>query len=237
MPPDTAHPSQPWASDRDLSHFLLRACHDLKTAVRAIRTSAELLNRNGLPDNSAAARHLDFIADGARRIDLLTDGLTGYSIALQIDRSSFQRIGMNVILRNALARLDSELREQGAEIVAGDLPRIFGNTDRLGQVFEILLRNALLHRSERKPRIDVSAERQGNEWLFAVRDNGEGIETAWLERIFEPFERMRGGENEGSGLGLPICRVIVERHGGKLWARSTPGEGSAFFFSLPAEED
>lgn len=236
MPPDTAR-SRPWASDRDLSHFLLRACHDLKSAVRAIRTSAELLGRDAPQSKAGTAKTLGFITDGARQIELLTDGLANYSVALQIERESFQRIGMSVALRTALARLDNELRAQRAEVSADDLPRVFGNPDRLAEVFGILLRNALRHRSEREPRIHISAERQGADWHFAVRDNGAGIEPAWLDRVFEPFERMRGGENEGVGLGLPICQAIVERHGGKLWAQSTPGEGSTFFFSVPAADD
>jgi light-regulated signal transduction histidine kinase (bacteriophytochrome) len=222
-------------SDRDLSAFLLRACHDLRGSLRAIRANAELLQRDGAAAETADfERRLGFIVDGARRIDLLTDGLSGYSIALQIEEASFQFTRMDAQLRTALAKLDKELREQGAEVTYGELPGVLGNPDRLAQIFETLLRNALRHRGQSSARIHVSAEKQGEEWLFAVRDNGPGIDAAYLERIFRPFERLNPTEHEGVGMGLAICRAIVERHGGRLWAESTPGTGSTFLFTLPA---
>ncbi len=232
---EPARDDDPWTSDRNLSEFLLRACHDLKSSLRAVRAHAELLGMKGRePDKPGFEKHLGFIVDGARKIDLLVEGLASYSIALQIEESSFQSIRMDIPLRTALARLDGELRGQNAEVTSGELPRVRGNPDRLAQIFEILLRNAVRHRAERSPCVHITAESQTEEWLFAVRDNGPGIEPRWLERIFKPFERLHGKETEGVGLGLAICRAIVERHGGKLWAESTPGTGSTFFFSLPA---
>ncbi len=124
-------------------------------------------------------------------------------------------------------------------MTCGELPRVFGNPDRLAQVFENLLRNAVRHRGESAPHIHVQAEKQAaadgqEEWLFAIRDNGPGIEAAYLERIFKPFERLSAEKPEAPGMGLAICRAIVERHGGKLWVESTPGSGSTFFFTLAA---
>lgn len=177
--------------------------------------------------------HLGFIADGARRIDLLTDGLSGYSLALQIDEASFQPTRMELAVRTARAKLDKELRNDGAEVTSGALPIVFGNLDRLAQVFEILLRNALHYRAERAPRIQISVEQQNEEWLFAVRDNGRGIEADYLERVFQPFERLQTGNPGGAGMGLAICRVIVERHGGRIRVESELGIGSTFFFTLP----
>ncbi len=231
-------------SDRDLSEFLLRACHDLRSSARAIRAQAELLQRDG----QDFERRLEFVVEGARRIDLLTDGLSGYSIALKIEEGSFQFIPLDAILRTALARVDKELREHGAEVTCGELPRVFGNPDRLAQVFENLLRNAVRHGRESGSQIEVQAEKREEEWLIAVRDNGPGIDAACLERIFKPFERLRPEKPKGPGMGLAICRAIVERHGGKLWAESTlgttlgtasgttPGTGSTFFFTIPAVE-
>jgi signal transduction histidine kinase len=224
--------------DRDLSEFLQRACHDLKSALRAIRAQAELLQRDARPaENSDLERRLGFIVDGARKIDSLTDGLSGYSIALQIEEASFQPARMDVILRTALARTDREMQERGAEVTSSELPQVYGNPDRLVQVFEILLHNALRHCGQSSPRIHITAEKRADEWLFAVRDNGPGIEAAYLERIFKPFERLHGEKPEGPGMGLAICRAIVERHGGKLWAESTPGTGSTFLFTIPAIDD
>jgi len=224
-----------WTSDRDLSEFLLRACHDLRSSMRAIRAQAELLQRDG----QDFERRLGFIVDGARRIDSLTDGLSSYSIALKIDDALFQFTPLDAILRTALAKVDDELRKHGAEVTCGELPQVSGNPDRLAQVFENLLRNAVRHRGENAPRIHIDAEKQAaadrqKEWLIAVRDNGPGVDAAYLERIFKPFERLRPERAEGPGMGLTICRAIVERHGGKLWAESTPGIGSTFLFTIPA---
>jgi signal transduction histidine kinase len=227
-------------SDRDLSEFLLRACHDLRSSLRAIRAHAELVQKGvHADDTSGLDRNFAFIANGARRIELLTDGLSGYSIALQIEEASFQPARMDAMLRTALARIDRELQELGAEVTCGELPQVSGKPDRLVQVFEILLDNALRHCGQSPPRIHISAEKQviaekqAEEWLFAVRDNGPGIEAAYLERVFKPFERLHATERDGAGMGLAICRAIVERHGGRLWAESTPGTGSTFLFTLP----
>jgi light-regulated signal transduction histidine kinase (bacteriophytochrome) len=222
-------------SDQDLSRFLLRACHDLRSSLRAIRVHTELLQREAATGVSAFDQHLGFIVDGTRRIDLLTEGLSGYSLALQIDETSFQPIRMELAVRTALAKLDNELRNQGAEVTSGALPVVSGNLDRLAQVFDILLRNALRYRTERPPRIHIGAEKQENEWLVSVRDDGPGIEADYLQRVFQPFERLQAGNTEGEGMGLTICRAIVERHGGRIRVESEPGAGSTFLFTLPAE--
>jgi light-regulated signal transduction histidine kinase (bacteriophytochrome) len=221
-------------SDEDLSRFLLRACHDLRSSLRAIRVHTELLQRAAPTGISEFDQHLGFILDGTRRIDLLTDGLSVYSLALQIDEASFQPTRLELVVRTALAKLDKELRNGGGEVTTGALPVVSGNLDRLVQVFEILLRNALRYRAERPPRIHISAEKQNNEWLLAVRDNGPGIEAGYLQRVFQPFERLQAGNTEGVGMGLTICRAIVERHGGSIRVESEPGAGSTFLFTLPA---
>lgn len=224
-------------SDRDLSELLLRACHDLRSSLRAIRAHTELVQK-GVPAEEASDldQNFAFIADGVRRIELLADGLSRYSIALQIEEESFQPTRMDVLFRTALARIDQEAQKPGAEVTCGELPQVSGKPDRLAQVFEILLHNALRHCGESTPRIHVTAEKQGGEWLFAVRDNGPGIEAAYLERIFKPFERLHATERDGAGMGLAICRAIVERHGGRLWVESTPGTGSTFLFTLPVAD-
>jgi len=228
-------------SDGDLSEFLLRACHDLRSSLRAIRAHAELVQKGVHADEASGLdRNFAFIATGARRIESLADGLSGYSIALQIEETTFQPARMDVMLRTALARIDREMQERGAEVTSSELPQVSGKPDRLVQVFEILLHNALRHCGQSLPRIhitaakQVTADKQGEEWLFAVRDNGPGIDAAYLERVFKPFERLHAGKAESVGMGLAICRAIVERHGGRLWAESTPGTGSTFLFTLPA---
>jgi len=222
-------------SDRELSEFLLRACHDLRSATRAVRTHSELLLKDTAGDSAPVqlGERLGFIIEGSRKIDGLLDGLVQYSLALQTDPASFQPTRADVLLRVVLARLDKERRAADAEVEYGALPEVNANPDRLTQVFENLLRNALMHRGAAPPRIRVSAEQQSAEWLLTVRDNGPGIEAESLERVFTPFERLGGAKARGAGLGLAICREIVERHGGKIWAESPPQGGAAFYFTLP----
>jgi two-component system, chemotaxis family, sensor kinase Cph1 len=223
-------------ADRGVSELLLRACHDLRSPLRSIRANAELLLRDGTTgETSDFEKRLGFIADGAKRMELLADGLASYSLALEIERGTFQSIAMDVLLRGALARLEKELRDAGAKISYDSLPRVVGNADRLMQVLENLLRNAIRHGAKKSPVIQIGAEKRADEWCIAVCDNGPGVEAAYLESIFRPFERLNGSESPGAGLGLTICQAIVERHGGRIWAESNIGSGSTFLFTLPAE--
>jgi len=228
---------QPAAAQPVLSEFLLRLCHDLRSPLRAIRAHTELLVKDWpAPRDATLEERLRFITSGADTIELLLSGLASYSLALGIDQGSFQQAQMEVLLRLVVAKLRKELREAEAEVTYDTLPRVTGNPDRLSQLLEILLLNGVRHRGKEPPRIHVSAERQGADWVFAVRDNGPGIESAYLERVFKPFERLRGKELPGPGLGLAIARLIAERHGGKMWAESRPGSGATFLFTLPAGE-
>jgi light-regulated signal transduction histidine kinase (bacteriophytochrome) len=231
---DASH--DPKATDRGISEFLLRACHDLRNPLRSIRTQAELLLRaNRTAETSESEERLAFIVDGAKRIELLAEGLVNYSMALEIEQGAFQHTRIDVLLRAVLARLDTEVRDTGAKVSYGELPRILGNPDRLMQVFENLLRNAIRYGGQEPPIIHITAEKQTGVWLFAVRDNGLGVEASYLESIFRPFERLNRAKSTGPGLGLTICRAIIERHGGRIWAESNAGAGSIFFFTLPAE--
>ncbi len=224
-------------SDRELSEFLLRACHDLRTPARAVLSHSELFAKDArIAADHDAERRLGFIVEGARRIDLLLDALAAYSVALQTEPSSFQLVRMDVVLRLALAKLDPELRASEGEVEYGELPAVTGNPDRLMQVFECLLRNAVDHRGRMAPRIRIDAARHPDGWVFTVRDNGPGVDAASLETIFLPFERAPSKELARAGMGLAICRAIVERHGGRAWAESQPGNGAAVCFTLPASD-
>lgn len=225
-------------TDREFSDFLLRLCHDLETPLRAVRAHAELLRKSlGEVQPEGPPQSLTFVGDGVRRIDLLSQGLSGYALALRIDDGAFRPAPMDVLLRAALARLHQEVRANQAEVTYNGLPRLAGDPDRLVQLFEHLLSNALRHRGPEAPRIHISAEKREAAWLFSVRDNGPGLEAGFLERIFLPFERLRGNKMTGPGMGLATCRAIVERHGGRIWAESAPGQGSTFFFTIPATEE
>ena len=221
-------------TEGELSEFLLRACHDLRGPLRAVRTYSELILKESIRRGADIQEMLGFIANGSVQVGLLIDGLTDYSLALQTDPLKFQPVPMDVILRAVLAKIANALRESRAEVAYGPLPRIRGNADRLMQLFEYLIDRALRHRGPEDPRIRISAESRDDGWLFQVWNNGPQIEAEFAENIFQPFERLDGKERPGPGLA--VCRVIVERHGGKIWAESPPGGGCLFCFTLPAEE-
>jgi light-regulated signal transduction histidine kinase (bacteriophytochrome) len=224
-------------TDLAVSEFLLRACHDLRSSTRTVRIYSELLVKDADGAyNSTFQERLAYVAEGARKIESLLDGLTKYSLALQTDASSFQSTATDVLLRSVLMKLDKELRDCAGKVTYDELPRVTGDPDRLMQVFENVIRNSLSHRGESTPQIHIESCLRGADWVFAVRDNGPGVEDAALERIFRPFERLKGGRT-GAGLGLTISRAIVERHGGRMWAESEPGSGATIFFSLPKEVD
>ncbi|MGO4883695.1 MAG: sensor histidine kinase [Bryobacteraceae bacterium] len=225
-------PPQNLTDDHRVSELLLRACHDLRTPLRSVLAHAELVAKRG-SEQPIPAENLDFIIDGARRVETLVSALSRYAAALQLDAAQFQSLPLAVLLRSVLAKLDKELRENAATVTYGDLPRVTGSPDRLMEVFENLLRNAIHYRGAAAPKIHITGEECGGFWKVAVRDNGAGMHAAYLEKIFQPFERLDSNKSHGAGLGLAICRTIVERHGGTIWAESEEGNGSIFYFTLP----
>jgi signal transduction histidine kinase len=198
-----------------------------------MRTHAELFLRDPEPTTDLPQR-LGFMVDGAKKLDQLVDALSSFAIALRIDAGSFQSTPMSVMLRTVLAKLDEERRACSGEVTHSDLPRVWGNPDRLVELLLRLVRHALQQRGPAAPRIHIAAEEQGEIWRFAVSDNGPGMEAASLEGIFKPFARVHTGAHAATGLDLAICKAIVERHGGSIWAESKSGAGTTFFFTLPA---
>ena len=221
----------------ELSDFLLRACHDLRAPVRAIRAHGELISKDGAGTSPEALHErLNFIVQGAKRIELLADGVSKYSIAMRISSSEFRPTDLAMVLRAALGRIKREVNESGVEVIYGALPTVMGNGDRLAEVFENLVLNAIRHSGEAHPRIHISAEQRQDAWEICVEDNGRGVDAGYLERIFKPFERLHSKEPDGPGMGLAISREIVERHGGQMWAESRPGKGGVFRFTIPMDD-
>jgi signal transduction histidine kinase len=218
-------------TNREISEFLLRACHDLRTPLRAVRAHTELLQKGIGKPGADLMQPIGFVVDAARKADLLVDGIGAYAVALQIYPKTFHPSQLGVLLRSGLAKLAPALQSEGAEVTYDELPRINGNPDRLIELFEKLIRNALDHRGPDAPRVHVNAARQAEgEWSFSVRDNGPGVEATEIETIFRPFEKLHG---KGAGLGLATCRAIVEAHGGKMWAEPPPEGGLTIRFTLP----
>jgi chemotaxis family two-component system sensor kinase Cph1 len=146
--------------------------------------------------------------------------------------------GCDDSLRRALASLKSLIDETGAVVTSDPLPALSADTTQLGQVFQNLIGNAIKYHSDAPPRIHIGAERRGQEWVFAIRDNGIGFDPKHAERIFTLFQRLHTADQyPGTGIGLAICKKIVERHSGRIWAESERGRGSTFFFSMPATAD
>ncbi|HLK61925.1 MAG TPA: ATP-binding protein [Bryobacteraceae bacterium] len=228
--------SQPRTSGERLEggEFLLRLSHDLRASLRAIRVNAELLAK-GLKTGQTAnfPQYTSVIVADTARIDTLADALAAYSIASQIDPASFVVISAEMLLRKVLSKLAQDLRDAGASVTYGSLPRLRCEPDQIGRLFEQLIRNVLMHRQAAPPKIHIGADQQAGAWVLSVRDNGPGIEAGYLERIFEPFERLRGQQSPGPGLGLTISREIVRRHGGRIWVESQAGSGACFLFTIP----
>src|SRR5262245_46547148 len=212
--------------------FLLKAAHDLRSPIRSVRTGAELLQSPEKRSGDDLNQILSFMMEGAKKLDSLVDGLSGLALALGCNPETFRPVRIDATVRSAIARLAGPIRESGAEVKCSELPAVSGDPDRLVQLFEHLLRNALQHGGKR-PGITIGAERAGDYWLVTVQDNGPGVEPEYLERIFRPFERMRTGPSSGPGLGLAISREIVARHGGEIRAESKAGSGMAVRFTLP----
>jgi hypothetical protein len=172
--------------------------------------------------------------DGAQRLQqMLADLLTYTRVGGQeITRAA---VDCNALLDRVCSDLQIAIQESGARITHDALPTVQADATRLGQVFQNLIGNALKFRGAAPPRVHVSARQEGRRWRFAVRDNGIGVDPKQAERIFQMLQRLHSREYQGTGIGLAICKKIVERHGGRIWVESTPGEGATFYFTLSDE--
>jgi chemotaxis family two-component system sensor kinase Cph1 len=224
--------------DELLQVFLDRAIHDLRASARQIGTSAGLLSESLQkrlePENEPCLRRLQ---DGLADMNLILKGMSRYSVALSAGNYTFRSVNLKTVLGSALARLRERISATGAAVTHQDLPEVTGDADRLTELFEHLISNALTYRAAASPRIDVQANRQQEGWLLTVRDNGIGFEPRYWEQVFAPFYRLHGPEIPGVGLGLTIARRILETHQGRIWIESEKGSGTACFFTLLAADN
>jgi PAS domain S-box-containing protein len=222
-------------SNADLQQFAYVASHDLQEPLRMVGSYAQLLARRyqGRLDKDADD-FIGFILDGVTRMQRLIHDLLSFS-RVGTRGKSFQPTDCNSVLETKLKDLQCAIKESKAVITYDRLPVVQADENQVGQLFQNLIGNAIKFRNKRTPRIHIWAERKGKEWVFAVRDNGIGIDPQYQERIFVIFQRLHTREEySGTGIGLAICKRIVERHGGQIWVESEVGKGSTFFFTLPA---
>jgi light-regulated signal transduction histidine kinase (bacteriophytochrome) len=196
-----------------------------------------LLRRFGPALNDPdAAEFASYITSGVQHMQLLIHDLLTYSKVIHSDAlEPGSEVDLNACLRQVLAMLQETISEPGAAVIAEPLPVVNGDASQFEQVLQNLISNALKYRSAGvPPEVRISAARTGNEWVVAVRDNGIGFDMQYAERIFGLFKRLHKADYPGTGIGLAICKRIVERCRGRMWAVSEPGQGSTFYFSLPA---
>lgn len=224
-------------AEDNLEQYAYLVSHDLQEPLRMVVGFSQLLQRRcgeGMPEQ--AREYLELTAGSAQRMSqMLADLLT----LSRVGRAPVGRepADLEAVFAKARGRLAPVIEQSGAELSVQPLPTVAGDAALLAQVFQCLLDNALKYRGEAPPRIDVGARRQGQAWEIAVGDQGIGLEPKFAERIFQPFQRLHTqNEYPGTGMGLTIARRIVERHGGRMWVESKPGEGAIFRFTLPACE-
>jgi PAS domain S-box-containing protein len=221
-------------SNTELQHFAYVASHDLQEPLRMVASYVQLLARRyqGKLD-SDADEFIAFAIDGATRMQALINALLTYS-RVGTQAKEFGPTDCDAVLDTILAGLKAAIEDSSAVITRDPLPMLMGDGTQLGQLFQNLIGNGIKFRGAVAPQIHISSRRNGKGWIFSVRDHGIGIDSRYAERIFVMFQRLHAkGEYPGTGIGLAICKKIVERHGGKIWVESRPGDGSTFYFTIP----
>ena len=222
-------------SNDELQRFAYTVSHDLQEPLRTVRSYAELLSRrySGQLDQDAT-EFLHFMMDGAGRMTQLLKDLLLYSQAGRPDRTAPEPTQSSAMLQWALMNVDRLVKDSGATVTFDPLPMVHADQTQLSQVFQNLLGNSIKYRSEEPPQIHVSARRLDQMYEFSISDNGIGVDPSHHERIFGVFKRLHGKDVPGTGIGLAICRKIIESHGGRIWIESEAGRGAIFKFTLPA---
>jgi PAS domain S-box-containing protein len=222
-------------SNRELEEFAYISSHDLQEPLRQIANFSEMLAKDYKERlDERAVRYFGYITVGARRMQALINDVLSFS---RLGQGEVPQTTTSVedVLKATLKDLHTLIRESGAEISYDSLPSLKVNPNQMGLLLQNLIANSLKFRDENSPMIHLSARLEGGEWVISIRDNGIGFDPQYAEAIFKVFKRMHSQEEyPGTGIGLAICKKIVERHGGRIWAESQPGHGATFYFTIPA---
>lgn len=220
-------------SNMDLQQFAYVASHDLQEPLRMVSSFTQLLQKRYYDKiDNEANEYINFAVDGSKRMYDLLNGLLTFS-RIQTRGKEFSKVNMNDMLQKAKENLKLVIEETKAVITNNNLPEILADESQMIQVLQNLIENGIKF-SNGIPRITISSKKRANEYIFSVRDKGIGIESNYFERIFRIFQKLHAGaEYKGTGIGLAICKRIIERHGGRIWVESKEGKGSAFYFSVP----
>ncbi|MBI1193291.1 MAG: PAS domain-containing protein [Bacteroidetes bacterium] len=227
------------STNLELEQFAYIAAHDLKEPIRTIISFAQLLQRRHGPSiDEEGQEFMEYIVQGSRRMEALITGLLDYSSLDSRGQKDLETVSVHEILEGVLRNLANQIQERQVEVIFGELPVVRGNAVQLGQLFQNLVSNGIKFNTSAQPMIRIEGEVDpasgGDHWKFSVRDNGIGIPEDGMDKIFGIFRRLHNrDEYEGAGIGLAVCKKIVERHGGRIWAESSPGEGTTFCFTLP----
>jgi len=221
-------------SNRDLEQFAYVASHDLQEPLRMVATYTQLLaERYQGKLDSDADKYIHYAVDGALRMQKLVQDLLAFS---RVGRQglALESTDSNAVLQVALQNLEAAIQESGAIVEHAQLPAVVADSSQLVQVFQNLIGNAIKFCGSEPPLIEVAVLEKGKEWIFSVADNGIGIAAEQVENVFVLFRRLHTrAEYSGNGIGLSICKKIIEQHGGRIWVESEPDHGSIFYFTIP----
>ena len=221
-------------ANADLEHFAYAASHDFQEPLRMITAYAQLLEKDfGGQLEGSGDIALRYVLEGTDRLGALLQNLLLYIGASRDPEQAAEQIDCDQVLREVVSNLQLSIQQSGARIHSSGLPRLVYPRIHMLELLQNLVNNAIKYRREDPPEIDVSAARNGREWIFSIRDNGMGIAPQHLQNIFGVFKRLHGNSIPGTGIGLAICRRIVEQHRGRIWAESQVDRGSIFYLSLP----
>ncbi|HUD98175.1 MAG TPA: ATP-binding protein [Bryobacteraceae bacterium] len=216
-------------ADAEFEEFVSMAAHNLRELLRDVASYSQLMAETN------AGVYLERIQEAAAGAQSLLGDIVDYWATGTGERFS-SRTDMEVVLNQALLSTDDLISERNAVVTHDSLPAVMGNFEILTKILHHLIRNAIAYCDTPAPRVHVSAKQADLEYVFSVKDNGPGIEPAFQGRLFGAFKRLHGKEHPGNGLGLAFCKKAIERHGGRMWMESSPGDGSTFYFTLPSAQ-